>query len=178
MANYGNYGIDKAIEALEQIAAIYHDGDAPLAGIMAFKAREALDAFTHYFQMPSKGNGEKCPVCGHKDGYNGWSNYETWEVALELSNEQGSNETCEELVRDAGSVADGARALEQYWSDYVDELLMDVYGMRDGTGNIPFSSLYTASWSALDWYEIAASFKPDEWGDSDTAPEETDETDE
>lgn len=36
-----------------------------------------------------------------ESGYNGWSNYETWAVALWLDNDEASQEFCRELARNA-----------------------------------------------------------------------------
>lgn len=36
-----------------------------------------------------------------KTGYNGWTNYETWNVSLWIDNEQGSYEMFQEVTRNA-----------------------------------------------------------------------------
>ena len=43
--------------------------------------------------------------------YNGWANYETWNVALWIDNEQGTYEEARDMARRARSVGDLARSV-------------------------------------------------------------------
>jgi hypothetical protein len=65
-------------------------------------------------------------------GYNGWTNYETWNVALWLDNEQGTYS----LVR-----------------EWADEIRVD--DMAPDLGASMFADLLGAALSAVDWAEIA-----------------------
>lgn len=102
--------------------------------------------------------------------YNGWTNYETWNVNLWL----GDDSELEELVENAGNVWDGADAIK----NHVDGLLEDSYGEL-ATGASMFTDLMRHALDSVNWRELAEHHKPDEWGDADEAPAETeDEEDE
>jgi len=87
--------------------------------------------------------------------YNGWTNYETWNVKLWMDNDEGSY---------------------RYWQDIAEELWEDVEKDKDDfctqmsrrlkdehEENMPelqgtYADLLGAAMSVVDWYEIAESF--------------------
>lgn len=75
--------------------------------------------------------------------YNGWSNYETWLVALWLDNEEDSYHDKQEIVRRATEAYKAADALK----DYVQESLPDL-------GASLAADLLNAALSEVDWLEI------------------------
>ncbi len=79
--------------------------------------------------------------------YEGWANYETWNVNLWISNEEG---TYHEAVRLAGArMDDSPYALGESFKSWVtDELLPDL-------GASMASDLLSAAMSEVDWTEIA-----------------------
>lgn len=90
--------------------------------------------------------------------YNGWTNYETWNVALWLDNEQGSysywTEQAEQTVVNADGDKDQAEidlaeALEREHRD----------AMPDVTG--VFADLLGAALSSVNWREIAGHYVAD-----------------
>ena len=93
--------------------------------------------------------------------YNGWSNYETWNVKLWLDNEQGSSEEMRDLARRARSESDLAKQIEAY----VDEFKPDL-------GASLFSDLLNTALGEVNWDEIAASYYEEEHEDDE---EESDE---
>lgn len=95
--------------------------------------------------------------------YNGWKNWETWNVNLWLDD----SGICEECVQDAGNVWDGADAIREYVESLQDDFMGDVWGM--------FTDLINAALRDVDWREIAEHHKPEEWGDANEAPEEEEE---
>ncbi len=79
--------------------------------------------------------------------YNGWANYETWNVALWIDNEPGSYEERCRMARRAASPAD----LAGYLKAWVEEMAPDL-------GASMFSDLLSAALSEVDWYEIATAW--------------------
>ena len=91
------------------------------------------------------------------NGYNGWTNYETWVVNLWLSNEQGSQEQIEEqaeqsvtdaIEQDESDVRQAATyALSKYLEEMHDECVPETTGV--------FADLINHALGMVDWYEIA-----------------------
>ncbi len=92
-----------------------------------------------------------------EEGYNGWSNYETWCVNLWLSNDQGIYEAVNELIdgydEDANvvAIADDIEA-------FVGEL-PECASVREQASFV--SDLLGAALSVVDWYEIATTWISD-----------------
>lgn len=98
--------------------------------------------------------------------YNGWANWETWSVHLWLSNDEGSNDFVESVVEEAGNVDKAADFLKGYFDDIE---MCPLLGKAD-----LYSDLLQAALDRVEWREVASAFKPDSWGESDEAPEDTD----
>jgi hypothetical protein len=83
--------------------------------------------------------------------YNGWENYETWNVALWLSNDQGSYYHCREIAQNADSIRDTAEQIK----DMVEE--------NNPTANDAsmFSDLLGHALQNVNWHEVAESFIED-----------------
>ena len=106
------------------------------------------------------------------DTYNGWTNYETWAVALHLDNEEGSathwrleaESTLEQSLSDYPDDIERARAdatgtLAQHLSVYAD-LLSAAIGAPD-LGHSVYADLLAAAIEAVDWHEIARHYIDD-----------------
>ena len=107
--------------------------------------------------------------------YNGWKNYETWNVALWIDNEQGSySQRCEmaqEAYNDAdGDMDDATRNLADSLKDWIEE--MNPLASEASL----FSDLLGAALSEVDWWEIAENFLEDVDKKDDEPEEETDES--
>ena len=76
--------------------------------------------------------------------YNGWTNYETWNVALWIDSDEGSYRERVRMARHARSVGDFANALKSW----VDDMTPDL-------GASMFADLLGAALSEVEWYEIA-----------------------
>lgn len=101
--------------------------------------------------------------------YNGWSNYETWNVKLWIDNEEGSYLEWRERTRECWAVSGHdkddtiyrlSQCLKEEFSDNVPEL--------SGC----YAELLNAALSEVDWYEIASAMVEDEELEED-AEEET-----
>ena len=94
--------------------------------------------------------------------YNGWKNYETWDVALWLDNDEGhygyirdrAADVREEHEHDNPNVLsrDAAGELADWLKDYVEEL-PEITAVTE-TASMA-SDLLSAALSEVDWHEIA-----------------------
>jgi hypothetical protein len=119
-----------------------------------------------------EGMGDRCPLCGRKDPvYNGWTNYETWSVALIIDNDQATHEEVTERGREAATGAgfesdgtftaqDRAKWAFQDWlKEYADELC----GIGDDDGlSLLATQLLMASLSEVDWVRLAERYMAEE----------------
>ena len=80
--------------------------------------------------------------------YNGWTNYETWNVALWLGNDEGAYLTCAEMASDARGAECPAVELADSIKAMVEEMAPDL-------GASMFSDLLGAALSEVEWIEIA-----------------------
>jgi hypothetical protein len=96
-----------------------------------------------------------------EQGYNGWSNYETWCVNLWLSNDEGLYHETRQLLRGCGRRYDRADALNCWVRD---DLAPDL-------GATFAADLLGSALGSVDWYEIA-----DAWTEDDEEEEEEDES--
>ena len=96
-----------------------------------------------------------------KSGYNGWPNYETWNVNLWISNDEATDTYFHDLAR-LYSAGEGYRGNRQAATYELSKMLKDC--IIDGTPDWP-ASLYTdllsASLDKVDFMEIAASLLED-----------------
>jgi hypothetical protein len=104
--------------------------------------------------------------------YNGWKNYETWNVALWLGNDQGTYSLHCEMAQEAYDENDGdkgsaASDLAKKIEEFVDE-----NNPLAGESSM-FSDLLNSALSEVDYYEIAEHYLADV---EETAPEEEEET--
>ena len=100
--------------------------------------------------------------------YQGWKNYETWAVALWLSNEQGSYEYWRDEARITARHSDdreeATSSLAQSLKNSIEESAPEVEGL--------FADLLNAAIGEVDWYEVAAHWIEDEAADLFEAEEE------
>lgn len=92
----------------------------------------------------------------NREGYNGWTNYETWAVALWLDNEEGSYHHKAELADTAWEDAEGSSTrkedaeitLGHALKVWLEESMPDL-------GGTLWSDLLSAAMSEVNWHEIA-----------------------
>lgn len=83
--------------------------------------------------------------------YNGWTNYETWRIALEWF-DNNDDDTIKHLVKTSKDTYELSRAFKDYVHDLFDE----------HSGDNPFMTYALAFLEEVNWYEIAEHFTPEE----------------
>lgn len=82
--------------------------------------------------------------------YNGWTNRETWLVALWIDNEQGSYEYSRELARRYADRPTPVQLLANALHEWVKEGAPELNGL--------WSDLQTRALRRVNWYEIAENY--------------------
>lgn len=98
--------------------------------------------------------------------YNGWTNYETWNVALHLDNDQGSQELMQEYAQECVDEAlsdneSDIRAAATYSLSKRIEEFHDEMHEQTVTVSGVFCDLLSAALRAVDWHEIARHYVDD-----------------
>ncbi len=81
--------------------------------------------------------------------YNGWTNYETWNFNLWITNEEGDYDYATELARDSKD----KYALSESLQDWASEMANDVVGSDSGGGFI--TDMVNSSIKTVNFYEVA-----------------------
>src|SRR5207237_6827289 len=99
-------------------------------------------------------------------GYNGWTNYETWNVALWIDNEQGSYNHRRELAREACVNAEAGRSFTR--KESATQILAGLLKEWIEEGNpvakqaSVYADLVNAALSEVNWHELAENWLEDE----------------
>jgi hypothetical protein len=107
--------------------------------------------------------------------YNGWTNYETWNLALWMDNDQGLYsmrcEAAEDIAKDNEDRSDANVAL----ADWLKQLVEDeqILGALPESGFL--ADMINAALSEINYYEIAEHWLDDIW-DEHHSTEETEES--
>jgi hypothetical protein len=89
--------------------------------------------------------------------YNGWTNYETWALALWLSNEESMANWIGKSLGKFDEDYDGAEWLKAYCQEHFDLIFEQI---KEGTfWKDIMNDLFCASLSEVNWFEIAVNMK-------------------
>ncbi len=97
--------------------------------------------------------------------YNGWTNYETWNVKLWIDNEQGSyeywRERAQELWNDTTSGQYEWETREEMFTRNLADMLKDEHEENAPELSGPYADLMNAALGEVNWREIAQSYIED-----------------
>lgn len=96
--------------------------------------------------------------------YNGWTNYETWNVKLWMDNDEGSYFYWEEAAQDAFDNADGETGEEKRDNavgDLSRQIEREIKDAAPDLGASTYADLLGTALSEVNWYEIAESLLDD-----------------
>lgn len=88
-----------------------------------------------------------------KQEYNGWTNFETWNAALWLSNDYGDVQFWDERADDIAQTADDIDDLTSTLADEIEIYFDDLAAELPLTGF--FADVMNASLREVNWHEIA-----------------------
>lgn len=79
--------------------------------------------------------------------YNGWTNYETWNVKLWMDDDEGSNRYWNDTAHGLKDASDGTAKLAEHLKSEHEETLPELNGWH--------ADFLRAAFSEVNWYEIA-----------------------
>jgi len=102
--------------------------------------------------------------------YNGWTNYETWNVALWIDNDQGSYSLrCEWAQEAYDDNKDDLDAAKRQLADTIKDFVEENNPVTDAS---MYSDLLSAAISEVNWYEIAENWLDEVEKDTEDETEE------
>src|SRR4051794_31007185 len=90
-----------------------------------------------------------------EQGYNGWTNYPTWNVALWLDNDQFLQMQMREIAVTGGSAYDAAQSLRVFVDGLVEDIAPAMFGASFA------ADIFGWALEQVDWLEIARNILED-----------------
>jgi hypothetical protein len=113
--------------------------------------------------------------------YNGWTNYETWAVALWIDNEQGSYESARELAKDLYRQAEADKTFtrREVAVNDLEDALKEEYeeGNPLADDATVYADLLRAALGEVNWREIAHHYLDEVADEVDAGTDDTEEDD-
>lgn len=104
-----------------------------------------------------------------EEGYNGWKNYQTWCVSLWIGNDQFTYQQCMEITAQAIKDCSSGTVCGTIANQLKDFIWQD--NPLTGQANM-WADLLGASFSSVDWFEIASHYIEDRKEELETQEEE------
>lgn len=84
--------------------------------------------------------------------YNGWTNYETWNIKLWLDNEQWMYDTIIDAAKNMLDEYEFKSWLVDFaWNAYIEDEYPKMVG--------PMSDAINSYWKTIDWYSVARAYR-------------------
>lgn len=93
-------------------------------------------------------------TCNKDHRHNGWTNYETWNVALHMDNDEGSYREARRVARGFVRTEDSADDARNAMAGWLKETHEEAMPELSGT----YGDLLGAALGEVDWYEIACHY--------------------
>ncbi len=94
-------------------------------------------------------------MSGDEKGYNGWTNYETWLMALWIDNDQGLYSESRAIVKECISLKyeryEASHALKEWVESWP-----EIEEIQDKASFV--ADLFNSAFSEINWYEIAQNY--------------------
>ncbi len=126
----------------------------------------------------------KREIIANEKRYNGWTNYETWNVKLWMDNEQNSSEYWGQIAQDLYDAAESSNVFTKDEQAIIDiaarlkdefETAKDEWLEESGKSCSMWADLLGASLSEVDWGEIAENLLEDVDKEEEDVADEADE---